>query len=361
MLAACPVLSLLPFTAHTTTGCSGSFLANLWPHNDEWESCSGFGLQLFDLARRKWLSPVEAAPYGGGDDPEAARYPPPRFAADDSAGAVVITRLEDTTCGEQDADGLIIFSVQQPAVTSFKLAQIFDAQWLSGRSLLVPGGSELVKLELTAALGMRPSSQVAAAGERLALVPGSSSALVLRTEVAKPCISLTFTLYDTASLAVGSSWEHSIVSEESLPGEGRCEWYGRGRGFDVPVHCSVRAVAVCVASRTLLFSYEGACFASLPGMSEVSFSGDGLFLSGVAESVACIWDARTGALAVKLPPVRAGAQLRSVTWSGWDRLHVVSMEKLAQQSEWGTQEELVLRVLQPKQDGARWTLTALQK
>ena len=259
----------------------------------------------------------------------------------------VIEALEDTTCGEQDADGLIIFSVQRPSVTVHKLPEVRDVHWLPGssRSLLVLGAGELTRLQLTAQLGVSSRREVAAAGGRLALVPGRSRALVLQTEVAKPYISLTFTLYDTASLAVSGSWEHSIEYEESLPGK----WPSERRGGCVPVHCTMRAVAVCVAARTLLFSYEGACFATLPGVSgPVSFSGDGFFLTGVAESAACIWDARTGALAVKLPPLCAGAQLRSVTWSGWDRLHVVSMEKLAQRSEWASVGELVLRVLQLK-------------
>ena len=309
---------------------------------------AGFGLQLFDLASRSWLPEREATPAGTGGFPRLSEHTPPRFAHNESTGAAIIEHLDE------DADGLVIFSTQEPSVTLYKRTEVRDVQWLpwgnsGGYTLLVLGSSELVKLELTAGLSIGPSSQAAAAGGRLAVVPGGCSAVVVCTTPAGPDARLTFTLHDTSSLAVTSTWERATNYRET----GYDVWQAESRGGLAPVLCSKRAVIVRLGSVALLFTYTGNRFATLHNLrSDVSFSADGLFLCGLSENVGvCIWCARTGSLLVKLPDMPGSEETLSVAWAGWDKLHIGSMGRRAGPARHGwlwqqvSDEEVVFKVI----------------
>ena len=186
-------------------------------------------------------------------------------------------------------------------------------------SLLVLGCNELIRLTVSPELGLSRSRKIQAPGGRLLLVPGKRTALVLHVPYSiKPSIKLLFMLFSTSSLSLRKAWEHSLMHNES---EANLQQIMARRG-QLPVQCSMDAVAVCVAARTLLFDYKGAVLATLPGVSgDLRFTSDGFFLAGLVGSEACIWDARSGSMLVKLP----GAD--SVAWGLQDRLNVSSLHQ----------------------------------
>ena len=74
--------------------CSGNYLAQLWHHNTDYDSDSGFGLQIRDVRRRKWLPEIKAASAETSDDPQVTLTSFPLFQGCNTAAEQLLLRTQ---------------------------------------------------------------------------------------------------------------------------------------------------------------------------------------------------------------------------------------------------------------------------